>query len=95
MVKLSERAALDIEEILDFSLTRFGVDVAARYRQSLNNCFSHLDENPHMGREADDLHAGLRRFEHESHIVFYTVIQAGILIVRVLHKSRDVPRLFT
>ncbi len=95
MVRLSKRADLDIDEILDYSVATFGEDAAFRCYQSLKNCFSNLDGNPGMGREADYLRAGLRRFEHESHIVFYTIIEAGILIVRVLHKSRDVPRHFT
>ena len=51
-----------------------------------------LGENPNLGRSAHELAEGLRRFEHQSHIVFYEPQETNILIVRVLHKRMDPPQ---
>ena len=40
------------------------------------------------------LHPALWRFEHRSHVVFYTEDANGVLIVRVLHARMDAPRHF-
>jgi toxin ParE1/3/4 len=44
------------------------------------------------GRKEDELAPGLRRFEYQSHIVFYVPKDKGVRIVRVLHQSMDVKR---
>ena len=51
-----------------------------------------LGENPNLGRSVHELAEGLRRFEHQSHIVFYEPQETNILIVRVLHKRMDPPQ---
>ena len=60
----------------------------------LEKCFQTLAENPGFGRSAEQFAPDLRRFEHQSHIVFYIPEDWGALIVRVLHKKMDVPRHF-
>ena len=67
---------------------------ARRYGDGLETCFQILAENPGLGRSAEQLARDLRRFEHQSHIVFYIPEDWGVLIVRVLHKQMDVPRYF-
>lgn len=92
--RLSGQAALDLSEIADFTIERFGVEQARRYRDGLKDCFEQLAENPRMGRRAEHLARHLRRFEHQSHVVFYLPQPAGPLIVRVLHSRMDVARFF-
>jgi len=72
----------------------FGVAQARVYRDSLKSCFEELVQNNEMGRRAEQLAPGLRRFEHKAHIVFYTVGNGGIYIVRILHSRMDVQRQF-
>ncbi|QKK03664.1 MAG: type II toxin-antitoxin system RelE/ParE family toxin [Pseudomonadota bacterium] len=43
-------------------------------------------------RRAEQLSAGLRRYEYRSHIIFYQAIHSEIMIVRVLHYRMDVRR---
>ena len=92
--RFSGRATSDLEAIADFTIRRFGVDQARRYRDELSTCFSDLAKNPSLGRRAEQLAKGLRRFEHGSHIVFYVADDHGVLIVRVLHYRMDVRRHF-
>ncbi len=92
--RLSRRAAADVDEIADYSIKQFGIKQARRYRDGLETCFQTLAENPRLGRSAEQLAPSLRRFEHQSHIVFYIPEDWGVLIVRVLHEKMDVPRHF-
>lgn len=92
--RLSRRAAIDLEVVAEYTIERFGIEQARRYRDDLKACFEQLVSNPSMGRRAEQLAHGLRRFEHQSHVVFYQREVDGLLIVRVLHSRMDVPRHF-
>jgi len=92
--RLSGKAAFDLREIADYTIERFGIDQARRYRDGLKICFEQLADNPQMGRRTEHLARGLQRFEHRSHIVFYRAEPDGLLIVRVLHSRMDVARFF-
>ena len=90
--RLSHRAETDLAEIADYTIETFGVEQARRYRDDLEACFRSLARNPRLGRSAEWLAAGLRRFEHRSHIVFYIEDERGVLVVRVLHVRMDASR---
>ena len=92
--RLSRSASADLEEIAEYTIERFGIEQARRYRDGLKTCFDQLANNPALGRRAEQLERGLQRFEHQSHVVFYVSEPENLLIVRVLHSSMDVPRHF-
>ena len=92
--RLSRLASADLEKIAEFTIERFGIEQARRYRDSLKTCFDQLANNPALGRRVEQLMQGLQRFEHQSHVVFYISEPENIFIVRVLHSSMDVPRHF-
>jgi len=92
--RLSRLAAADLQEIAEYTIERFGIMQARRYRESLKTCFVQLANNPTLGKRAEQLMHGLQRFEHQSHVVFYISEPKNILIVRVLHSSMDAPRHF-
>ena len=92
--RLSRLAAADLEEIAEYTIERFGIEQARRSRDGLKTCFVQLTNNPAIGRRAEQLIQGLRRFQHQSHVVFYITERESLLIVRVLHSSVDVPRHF-
>jgi toxin ParE1/3/4 len=65
------------------------LDQAKNYIQTMEQHFLLLSDNVGLGREAEELSDGLRRFSYGSHIIFYLTIPKGILVVRVLHQSMD------
>ena len=67
-VRLSSRAEIDLAGIADYTIETFGVEQARRYRDELETCFLNLAENPGLGRSAQRLAPGLRRFEYRSHV---------------------------
>ena len=89
---LSERAALDIEDIADYGLTNFGVSKSREYGQSLEVCLSQLAMSPLTGLGADKLADGLRRYLYKSHWIFYVKRNTGIRVARILQKNMDFVR---
>ncbi len=92
--RLSNRADDDVARIARYTIEQFGIEQARRYRDGLEICFQGLAENVELGRRADWLAPNLRRFEHHSHVVFYTPQDESVVIARVLHKRMDMPRHF-
>jgi len=90
--KLSEKASADVDDIYEYTIVNFDIGQARAYLRGLDNCFKALAENPLRGRTADELASELRRYEYQSHVVFYRGMEPYTLIVRVLHKSMDFAR---
>jgi len=90
--RLSARADADIFAIAEYTIAQFGIEQARRYRDGLERVFRMLAENPRRGRSAAQFAENLRRWEYESHIVFYVPEPRGVLIVRVLHRRMDIER---
>ena len=89
---LSSKAAADLDGIYEYTILNFGLSQARTYLFGLHEGFEALAQHPMQGRKSDELAPGLRRFEYQSHIVFYVLKDKGIRIVRVLHQSMDVKR---
>jgi len=73
--------------ISDYTQSKWGATQAIKYVDSLLDCFQLLANSPALGRACEDIRPGLRRFEHERHVVFYRKHARGIRISRVLHKG--------
>lgn len=92
--RLSRRAALDLDEIYEYTILVFGLTQAQRYLNGLHDRFGILTQQPMLGRPAGQVAANLRRYEYGSHAVFYLPQGESILIVRVLHENMDASRHF-
>ena len=91
MYRLSHKAESDISNIARYTIEQFGIEQARTYRDSLIACFQSLGETPRIGRKADNIRDGYRRFDHRSHVIFYKSDGQDILIIRVLHKRMNAP----
>ncbi len=80
---------------LAFTNTRSSISDWSRgraYLLGLHERFAALAEHPILGRSAQELAPtelapNLRRFEYQSHNVFYVAKKQGVRIVRVLHQN--------
>ena len=95
MYQLSEKAADDLEAILDYSYLNFGRAVMQGYYDSLDNCLNTLDGNPDLGLNVNSVMSDYYCFYHRSHMIFYQQSKRGIYIVRLLHKSMDITQHLT
>ena len=90
--RLTPNAQADIEGIYRYSYENFGERQADIYYQGLEECFELLSENPRMGREFNEIVQGLRRHEHERHVVYYEIEDMDVLILRILGANQDPAR---
>lgn len=92
--KLSSDAALDMDEIFDYSIKEFASKQAFDYASKIHSLFLKLTEQPEIGRKRNEIKVGLRSIPIGEHIFFYRILKDKIRILRVLHRSRDIPRHF-
>ena len=83
----SRRAEADLQSIADYTLRTWGKAQAERYISELEVCCQTLADNPALGRACNEVRVGLRRLEHNKHVLFYRQVRGGICVSRVLHRS--------
>ncbi len=94
LYELSLEAVHDLENIFEYTFYQFGYDQATKYLDSFDAIFDDLYLNPYLGRTRDELITELRSINHQSHLIFYRIKNNKIIIIRILHGSRDLPRYF-
>jgi len=92
-IHLSLQATLDLEEIENY-ISQDNPDAAARLLQKIIKKCELLAVHPEIGFDRSELNPDLRSFPVGNYSIFYCPLDAGIKVVRVLHSSRDVPKLF-
>ena len=85
---LSPEASAGLDNILIYGLTHHGEVPAAAYLRGFNAAFKRLEDYPFSGQIDEE--TGFRRWHHRSHRIFYRVDRDVVLIVRIIHHSRDV-----
>ena len=87
--EITETAEKDLNEIFDYTEKEFGFDQAVKYLLDIDDKFDLLSEQPELGKKRDEIRLELRSLVHESHVIFYRVLNNRVRIIRVLHGSRD------
>lgn len=88
---LTERALRDIAEIERYSISKWGKKAAAKYISDLEAAMCRLQENSSLLRAEEDLHAELRFYRVNKHLLVCDVQQNTIFLLTVIHASRDIP----
>ncbi|MBM3341718.1 MAG: type II toxin-antitoxin system RelE/ParE family toxin [Betaproteobacteria bacterium] len=91
-VVLSELAALDLADILQYTLEQWGERQMDVYAAKLNRGLRQLAANPRLGKPRDDWYPGCRCFAVEHHLVLYEVEAQEVRVARFFHERVDVPR---
>jgi toxin ParE1/3/4 len=90
-VHLSADAASDLDDIW-FRIAEDSLINADRMLERIHDAaHATLLPFPEAGRSRDELGLGLRSFAVGKYVLFYTIIDDGIAIVRVIHGARDLP----
>ena len=105
---LAPAARQDIRDVLIWSLDKFGVTAAERYRALLIRALRDVEADPlrpgsrvrpELHESARTYHLALSRSRVEGqrvttprHFILYRVGSSGIEVARILHDSRDLVR---
>jgi len=82
-------ARRDLENIRDYSISEFGVELATAYLTGIRAGFERIRDHPEIGQHSRDVNPPVRWIAHRSHRIFYRVADGRIEILRILHRARD------
>lgn len=85
-VRRSSHAKLDLIQIWLF-IAQDNQSAADRLLKEINKQVHMLVRTPRMGRDRDDIRHRLHSFPVEKYVIFFTIEDNGITIVRVLHAA--------
>ncbi|MGA0201318.1 MAG: type II toxin-antitoxin system RelE/ParE family toxin [Prochlorotrichaceae cyanobacterium] len=91
--QISPIASRDLETIVDYFLEK-SVDAGEQFIQDFNQKCVYLTQFPFFGRSYQDVAPELRGIPLRGYVIFYKVVDNGIVIVRVLSGYRDFKSLF-
>ncbi len=87
------QALTDLDDIFDY-IADDSLDRAIAFLRNLYQQMETLAANPGIGRRRDALLPGLRSLPYGNYLIFYTPLDDGVDIVRVLNGARDLEALF-
>jgi toxin ParE1/3/4 len=85
----SEDAENDLDNINFYTLTTWGEQQLYRYAATLEQAFADIAKNPAIGRSREGLPQRFKGYSVGKHVIFYTVAEEAIFVVRILHSSMD------
>ncbi|MDP6344197.1 MAG: type II toxin-antitoxin system RelE/ParE family toxin [Alphaproteobacteria bacterium] len=92
-VLVTPAAEADLDDIWLY-IAKDSPATADRFVDDISDRFRILAEHPMMGVDCAAIMAGLRYFPVQRYLIFYSRIEGGVLIERVLHGARDITELF-
>lgn len=87
---LSSWAKNDLLDIWDYIAEHDEV-AADRYLENLRKRALELIAHPDLGRPREEILNGVRSLLFRNHLIFYRITHAEIIVLRILHGSRDLP----
>ena len=94
-LNLTEKAEQDLNTIYAYSLKQWGQKQANNYFSQIEKTFYLLLDNPCLGKQRNDLKQGYRSVTIKKHLIFYTLTNNEINILRVLHARMDIKNIFS
>lgn len=86
-------ARKDIVDIGRFTSEKWGKRQRDKYLKQFDDAFKLLARQSDIGRDADDIKPGYKKFSQGSLVIFYRAgTESRIVVVRILHNSMDVDR---
>lgn len=89
--QLTATARKDLIRIGRFTTEKWGKRQRDKYLKQFDDAFKLLSRQPEIGRDADDIKPGYKKFSLSSHVIFYRAgTESQIVVIRILHSSMDV-----
>lgn len=90
-LRLTGRALRDIQTIFDYSVERWGKQIAEKYLDDLEAGLQRLKEHPDLLKPEPDFHSALMFYRVNKHLLVCDVRAQAIVVLTVVHASMDIP----
>jgi toxin ParE1/3/4 len=87
-IDVSLPALADLDEIADYLYSK-NINAGNRILDNIESRIKSLETHPLRGYARDDLSSGLRCLNEGNYLIFYSVKDTSIQILRILHSKRD------
>jgi toxin ParE1/3/4 len=91
---IAKAASQDLDEILEYFLT-LNIEAGERFVQLFNRKCQNLVQFPKIGRIYDHIAPSLRGVPLNGYIIFYRIVDDGLIIVRVVSGYRNLKSVFS
>lgn len=88
---LTQHALQDVQAIFDYSVEHWGKRSAEKYLDEIEAGLERLKSQPSLLRTEPDLHAALRFYRVNKHLLVCDVSSESIVVLTVIHASMDIP----
>ena len=89
----STLAECDFRAAVEY-LLEYSEPAAEKFANDLTSRLRMVADQPLMGRERDDLGSGVRSTVVGRYVIFYRYTSDEMIVLRIIHGSRDIPRVF-
>jgi len=89
---LSPRAQLDLDDIWNYTESRWGIGQPEKYTRQLWQHIKAIAARPTSGRACPEVRAGYHKYRSGSHFLFCRITSNGVDVVRILHERMDFER---
>ena len=94
-IYLTRRAAYDLREIHAYSSRKWGEQTASQYVSDLYAAFAAAAANPESGILRQHRSTPFLMVSARSHFVIFERLETGIVILTLLHQTRDIEKWIT
>jgi toxin ParE1/3/4 len=91
-LELTHRSRADLRDILTYSISTWGNEIAENYRAKLVKSMGRIAEYPEIGSEHPELGPNIRTYPIGEHVVIYTNRPNSVSVLRVVHIRRNLSR---
>lgn len=92
-LRITVPASQDLEEISDYFLEK-SVDAGDRFVKAFSQKCRQIARFPFIGKPYDRVKPGLRGLSLMNYIIFYSVSESNVSILRVVSGYRDLQNVF-
>ena len=85
-------ARTDLRDIYRYSAQHFGKNKAKHYLKEIEQRIYQIRDNPELGKNLNYVKPHLRSIVALKHSIYYLTKPTHLIILRVLHQSRDIGR---
>jgi len=90
IIKLSDRALDDLEEIESYSIKQFGKKVANKYLDDIESGLNLLQENSGILQEVEGFSNRLKFYRIRNHFIICTEVKTTVLVLTIKHVQMDI-----